>query len=98
MWFETARLRTTSPRKASRSYESARWSTHDEWVKACRRSSSGSSSSSELSVSAISRGTLGHARGHVLGRLAHREDLGRVLVRDADACVVLELHHELHEV
>src|SRR5918992_3717747 len=92
---ETARLRTTSPRKASRSYDSARCSTQEACVKACLRRSPGSSSSNSSSDSAFNpRGM----RGDEVGGLAHRQDLGRFLVRNADAVAVLELHHELHEV
>src|SRR5207244_1646641 len=36
--------------------------------------------------------------GHVVGRLADREDLHRLVVWDADSVAVLELHCELHEV
>jgi len=42
---ETERLSTTSPRKASRSYDSQRWSTQLECVNAWRARSAGSSSS-----------------------------------------------------
>src|SRR5918992_2684175 len=90
---ETARLRTTSPRNASRSYDSARCSTHDACVKAWRRRSSGSSARSSSSDSPV-RGM----RGDEVGGLPHRQDPGRLLVRDADAVAVLQLHHELHEV
>src|SRR5918999_2488151 len=92
---ETARLRTTSPRNASRSYDSALCSTHDACVKACLRRSPGSSPSSSSRDSAFNpRGM----RGDEVGGLARRQDLGRFLVRNADAVAVLELHHELNEV
>src|SRR5918999_1004377 len=92
---ETARLRTTSPRKASRSYDSARCSTQEACVKACLRRSPGSSPSSSSRDSVLDpRGM----RGDEVGGLPHRQDLGRFLVRNADAVAVLELHHELDEV
>src|ERR687896_2112961 len=94
-WVETARLRTTSPRNASRSYDSALCSTHDACVKACLRRSPGSSPSSSSRDSVLDpRGM----RGDEVGGLPHRQDLGRFLVRNADAVAVLELHHELDEV
>src|SRR5918995_3156294 len=94
-WSETARLRTTSPRKASRSYASARCSTHEACVKACRRRSSGSSASTSSSDSGLDPACMG---GDEVCGLADREDLGRLLVRDADPVAVLELDHELHQV
>src|ERR671914_2491229 len=92
---ETARLRTTSPRNASRSYDSARCSTHDACVKACLRRSPGSSASSSSRDSAFDpRGM----RGDEVGGLPHRQDLGRFLVRNADAVAVLELDNEHDQV
>src|SRR5918999_4314385 len=92
---ETARLSTTSPRNASRSYESDRCSTHEACVKACLRRSPGSSARSSSSDSVLD---LRGMRGDEVGGLPHRQDPGRFLVRDADAVVVLQLHNELHEV
>src|SRR5262245_5746557 len=90
---DTARLSTTSPRNASRSYDSARCSTQDAWVKACRRRSSGSSRSRSARLSHL-RGMGGdEVRG-----LADRQYLGSLLVGNADAVAVLELDDELHEV
>src|SRR5262245_42844264 len=92
-WVDTARLKTTSPRKASRSYDSARCSTQDAWVKACLRRSSGSSRSRSARLSHL-RGMGGdEVRG-----LADRQDLGSLLVGYPDAIAVLQLDHELHEI
>src|SRR3712207_745838 len=99
MWVEIARLRTTSPRNASRSYDSLRSSVHDEWVNACRASSSGSSSTRGSSVVARASGrSCLRVGGDEICGLADGLDLGRLLVRDADAVTVLELHDELDQV
>src|SRR5436305_4739905 len=97
MCAEIAKLRTTSPRNARRSYESVRRSTHDECVKACRARSSGSSSRREWRVSSAS-GALRDVRGHEVSDLAHGVQLGGLVVGDADAIGVLELDNQLDEV
>src|ERR671914_1626319 len=94
-WVDTARLRTTSPRNARRSYDSARCSTHEACVKACLRRSSGSSATSSSRLSVLD---LRGMRGDEVSGLPDRQDLGRFLVGDADAVAVLELDHELHEI
>src|ERR687895_1863775 len=94
-WVETARLRTTSPRKASRSYDSERCSTHDACVKACLRRSCGSSASSS---SRLSVPDLRGMRGDEVGGLPDRQDLGHLLVGNADAVAVLQLHNQLDEI
>src|SRR5918996_2417764 len=99
MCVDTARLRTTSPRNASRSYDSPRSSAHEEWVNACRARSSGSSSRRGSSVVARASGRLClRVCGDEIGGLSDRQDLRRLFVRDADAVAILELHHELDEV
>src|SRR3954452_5664399 len=94
-WSDTARLSTTSPRKASRSYASARCSTQDECVKACRRSSSGSSASNSSRDSGLDPCGMG---GDEVGCLADGQDLHRLLIGDADAVAVLQLDNQLHQV
>src|SRR5919205_3368121 len=98
MWSEIARLSTTSPRNASRSYDSVRRSTQDECVKTCAARSPGSSSRSALSEASGSGGLLGDVGGDVIDDRSHRLHLGGVVVRDADAIGVLELDEELDEV
>src|SRR5688572_7930339 len=99
MWVETARLRTTSPRNASRSYDWPRSSTHDECVNACRARSSGSSSTRGSSVVARASGRSCLRVGcDEVGGLPDGVNLGRLLVRNADAIAVLELHDQLDEV
>src|SRR5918999_4849578 len=80
---------------ASRSYDSARCSTYEACVTACRRRSSGSSASSSASVSALDLRGMG---GDEVRGLADREDLGCLLVGDPDAVVVLELDDQLDQV
>src|ERR687895_1221937 len=94
-WVETARLRTTSPRNARRSYDSVRCSTQDACVKACRRRSSGSSASTSSRLSVLDLRGMG---GDEVGGLAHGQDPGCLLVGDANAVAVLQLHDELDEV
>src|SRR4051794_21267924 len=91
-------LNTTSPRNASRSYESVRRSTHDECVNACSARSRGSSSRSDLSESSASGGLFGDAAGHEVDDRSHGLHLGRLVVGDSDAIGVLELHEELDQV
>src|SRR5437763_10245936 len=98
MWSEIARLRTTSPRNASRSYESVRCSTQEECVKACSARSPGSSSTSVLSESSGSGRLLGDARRHEVDDGPDGLHLGGLVVWDADAIRVLELDQELNEV
>src|SRR5207302_2851330 len=98
MWSEIARLRTTSPRNARRSYESVRRSTQEECVKACSARSAGSSSRRDWSVSSASGRLLGHVRRHEVGDLANGVQLRGLVVGDADSIGVLELDHQLDEV
>src|SRR5918992_2588455 len=99
MCVDTARLRTTSPRNASRSYDSPRSSAHEECVNACRARSSGSSSRRGSSVVARASGrSCLRVGGDEVRGLPNREDLRRLFVRDADAIAILELHNELDEV
>src|ERR687894_2524362 len=103
MSVETARLSTTSPRNARRSHESLRRSTHEACVTAWRARSAGNSSSRSLSVSRARAGSssaraLGSVGEDVVERLPDGGDSRRLLVRDAHAVAVLELHHERDEV
>src|SRR5215208_6176085 len=99
MWVETARLRTTSPRNARRSYDSPRSPAHEECVNACRARSSGSSSRRGSSVVARASGRLClRVGGDEVGGLSDGQDLHRFFVRDANAVAILELHDELDEV
>src|SRR5919199_890184 len=98
MWSEIARLSATSPRNASRSYDSVRRSTHDECVKTCAARSPGSSSTSALSESSASGRLLGDVGGDVVDDRAHRLHLGGLVVRDAHPVGVLELDEELDQV
>src|SRR2546423_1829826 len=98
MSLEIARLRTTSPRNASRSYESVRRSTQEACVKACPASSPGSSSRSDLSESSASGGLLGDAAGHEVDDRSHGLHLGGLVVGDAYAVGVLQLDQQLDQV
>src|SRR5438270_2501749 len=98
MWSEIARLRTTSPRNASRSYESVRCSTHEACVKACSARSPGSSSTSVLSESSGSGRLLGDARRHEVDDGPNRVHPCGLVVWDAYAIRVLEFDQQLHEV
>src|SRR5919202_1654323 len=98
MWSEIARLSTTSPRNASRSYDSVRRSTHDECVKTCAARSPGSSSASALSESSGSGRLLGAVCGHVVDDRPNRLHPGGVVIRDPYPIGVLELDEELDQV
>src|SRR5215204_397788 len=99
---DTASPSTASPRKASRSHESLRRSTHEACVTAWVARSSGSSSMRSLSVfratGSASARALGRVGEDVVDRLPDGDDAHRLLVGDAHAVVVLELHDERHEV
>src|ERR671931_2184571 len=98
MWSVTARLITTSPRNASRSYDSVRRSTHDACVKTCAARSPGSCSTSALSESSASGRLLGDVAGHVVDDRSHRLHPGGLVVGDAYPIGVLELDEELDQV
>src|SRR5947209_8981649 len=98
MCVETARLRTTSPMNASRSYDSLRSSTHEECVNTWRARPSGSSSRRSPSGDRGLRRRLGGVRRDVVGGLADGLDLRRLVVRDPHPVTVLELDDELDEV
>src|SRR2546421_1970863 len=98
MWSEIARLRTTSPRKASRSYESVRCSTQEECVNACLARSPGSSSTSVLSESSASGRLLGDARRHEVDYRPHRLHLRGLVIGDSNVIGDLELDQKLDQV
>src|SRR5438105_3868712 len=87
----TASSRTLSPRNSSLSYDAERSLAHDVCVKTGSASSGGSPSIS------CARSPL-LVGGDVVDGLADGLDLLRVLVRDLDPELVLELHDQLHEV
>src|SRR6476661_5242442 len=83
---------TESPRNSSRSYDSVRSAAHDEWVKTAPARSGGSASISSLRVLVLLVG------GDVVDGLTDGRDLLRVLVRDLDPELILELHDQLDQV
>src|SRR5215210_6590725 len=93
----TASSSTLSPRNSSRSYEAARSGAQEECVKTGSARSRGSASISCRSwVTEPSSALL--VRGDVVDGLPDGLDLLRVLVRDLDPKLVLELHDQLHEI
>src|SRR3954451_16631355 len=86
---------TLSPRNSSLSYDEARSGAHEECVKTCSRLAAGSRSIRSLSVGPAAPLLL---LRDVVDGLPDRGDLLRVLVRDLDAELVLQLHDQLDEV
>src|SRR5689334_25202645 len=87
---------TLSPRNSSRSYDISRRPTHEVWVNARSRSSSGSPSISALSgPGASGRSAVG---GDVVDRLTDGRDLLGILVGDLETELVFELHDQLDQV
>src|SRR5918911_2050335 len=92
----TASSSTLSPRNSRRSYEEARSGAHDECVKTGSSRSTGSASSRRSSSTCGSSSLL--VRGDVVDRLANGLDFLRVLVRDLDPELILQLHDQLDQV
>src|SRR4051794_26443017 len=88
---------TLSPRNSSRSYDDARSGAQDECVKTFSRRSAGSVSIKRPS-SALPAAEPLLARRDVVDSLPDRLDLLRVLVRDLDPELVLELHDQLDQI
>src|SRR4051812_9365340 len=88
---------TLSPRNSRRSYDDARSGAQDECVKTMPRRSGGSSAISRPS-SAVAAASPLLARRDVIDSLTDRLDLLRVLVRDLDPELILELHDQLDKV
>src|SRR5918996_995742 len=85
---------TLSPRNSSRSYDSTRSSVKDGWRKTCSRRTAGRAliSRSRAAVSPLL------VRRDVVDGLPDGLDLLRVLVRDLDPELILQLHDQLDEV
>src|SRR5919201_710671 len=92
----TASSSTLSPRNSRRSYDDARSGAHEECVKTGSSRSTGSASSRRWSSTCGSSSLL--MRGDVVDRLANGLDLLRVLVRDLDPELILQLHDQLDQV
>src|SRR5580765_6335293 len=87
----TASSSTLSPRNSRRSYDEARSGAHDVCVKTFSSRSAGRSSIRLWRLVLL-------VRRDVVDGLTHGLDLLRVLVRDLDPELVLELHDQLDEV
>ena len=81
--------RTESPRNSKRSYESLRAGAQLEWVKTADTRSGGSAAISSARDDDLL------TAGDVVDSLPDRRDLLRVLIRDLDPELVLELHDAL---
>src|SRR2546421_868964 len=92
----TASSSTLSPRNSRRSYDDARSGAHEECVKTGSSRPTGSASSRRSSSTCGSSPLL--MRGDVVDRLAYGLDFLRVLVRDLDPELILQLHDELDQV
>src|SRR4029077_5821658 len=87
----TASSSTLSPRNSRRSYDEARSGAHEVWVKTFSSRSAGRSSIRLWRLALL-------VRRDVVDSLTHGLDLLRVLVRDLDPELVLELHDQFDEV
>src|SRR5262245_53476856 len=92
-----ASSRTLSPRNSSRSYDSARSSAQEACVNTCSALSAGSSAISRPS-SAAPEDVLALMCGCGVGRLADGRELAGVFIRDLQTELVLEVHHDLHQI
>src|SRR6188508_996763 len=88
---------TESPRNSRRSYDDARSGAHDVCVKTWSRRSGGRVSIRRASAPPFPAGT-SLMLDDVVDRLPDRRQLLRVLVRDLDAELILELHDQLDQV
>src|SRR6188472_2055062 len=94
-----ASSRTLSPRNSRRSYESVRSSAQEAWVKTCSSLAGGSSVISRpSSVGPAWASTSALMRDDVVDRLADGREPAGVLVGDLEPELVLEVHHDLHQI
>src|SRR5215211_6914387 len=89
---------TLSPRNSSRSYDDARSGAQEVCVKTCSIRSRGRASIRRPSSAGSPVGAVLLVRGDVVDGLPDGGDLLRVLVRDLDPELVLELHDQLDEI
>src|SRR6476659_4388820 len=89
---------TESPRNSSRSYEEARSGAHEVCVNTWSRCSGGRASIRRASAPPFPVRSRLLVRDDVVDGLADGRDLLRIVVRDLDAELILELHDELDEV